>query len=84
MNRMLRYLVALLPIVLTGADVVSFPSGTHTLKGVMFKPEGSGPFPAVVYNHGNGQDFSKPLRLLVPFSPDAAGSFSHHIGADRA
>jgi carboxymethylenebutenolidase len=32
---------------------VTFPSGSLTLKGVLFKPEGAGPFPAVVYNHGS-------------------------------
>ena len=34
-------------------DVVSFPSGTLTLEGVVYKPAGNGPFPAVVYNHGS-------------------------------
>jgi carboxymethylenebutenolidase len=35
------------------ADVVSFPSGKLKLKGVLYKPIGAGPFPAVVYNHGS-------------------------------
>jgi carboxymethylenebutenolidase len=35
------------------SEIVTFPSGTLTLKGVLFKPEGSGRFPAVVYNHGS-------------------------------
>lgn len=34
-------------------EVVSFPSGELTLKGVVYRPEGKGPFPAVVYNHGS-------------------------------
>jgi len=34
-------------------DIVTFPSGDLTLHGVLFKPEGPGPFPAVVYNHGS-------------------------------
>jgi carboxymethylenebutenolidase len=33
--------------------IVTFPSGRLTLNGVLFKPEGAGPFPAVVYNHGS-------------------------------
>ena len=33
--------------------MVSFPSGELTLQGVLYKPEGTGPFPAVVYNHGS-------------------------------
>jgi dipeptidyl aminopeptidase/acylaminoacyl peptidase len=34
-------------------EVVSFRSGEITLQGMLFKPEGKGPFPAVVYNHGS-------------------------------
>jgi dienelactone hydrolase len=35
------------------ADVVSFQSGSLALRGVLYKPEGPGPFPAVLYNHGS-------------------------------
>src|SRR5579864_2181011 len=38
---------------LSGADEVVFPSGAITLHGVVYRPEGKGPFPAVVYNHGS-------------------------------
>ena len=34
-------------------EVVTFPSGELTLHGVLYKPNGTGPFPAVVYNHGS-------------------------------
>ena len=34
-------------------EVVTFPSGELTLHGVLYRPEGVGPFPAVVYNHGS-------------------------------
>jgi carboxymethylenebutenolidase len=34
-------------------DVVSFRSGEITLQGTLYRPEGKGPFPAVVYNHGS-------------------------------
>jgi len=34
-------------------EVVTFPSGTLTLRGVVYKPKGRGPFPAVIYNHGS-------------------------------
>jgi carboxymethylenebutenolidase len=33
-------------------ETVSFPSGALTLYGVLYKPVGAGPFPAVLYNHG--------------------------------
>ena|SRR6516225_10214270 len=35
-------------------EVVSFRSGEITLQGALYKPEGKGPFPAVVYKHGSG------------------------------
>jgi dienelactone hydrolase len=34
-------------------EVVSFPSGDRTLHGVVYRPAGTGPFPAVLYNHGS-------------------------------
>ena len=40
------------------SEVVTFPSGKLTLHGVLYRPDGVGPFPAVVYNHG-----SAPGRL---------------------
>jgi dienelactone hydrolase len=40
-------------LVPSGRDVVTFPSGALTLRGVVYKPKGTGPFPAVVYNHGS-------------------------------
>jgi dienelactone hydrolase len=43
----------LLPSVLALAETVTFPSGEITLHGVLYKPEGNGPFPAVVYNNGS-------------------------------
>jgi carboxymethylenebutenolidase len=32
---------------------VSFPSGNLTLAGLLYKPSGPGPFPAILYNHGS-------------------------------
>ena len=43
----------LLPLVLSASETVTFPSGEITLHGELYKPEGTGPFPAVVYNHGS-------------------------------
>jgi dipeptidyl aminopeptidase/acylaminoacyl peptidase len=34
-------------------EVVSFASGNVALRGVLHKPKGPGPFPAVLYNHGS-------------------------------
>lgn len=34
-------------------NIVEFPSGKLTLHGELFMPEGTGPFPAILYNHGS-------------------------------
>jgi dienelactone hydrolase len=36
-------------------DLVKIPSGSLTIYGILWKPKGDGPFPAVVYNHGSEQ-----------------------------
>src|SRR6267154_2652500 len=48
-----RFVLMLLPSVLVVAETVTFPSGEITLYGVLYKPEGTGPFPAVIYKHGS-------------------------------
>src|SRR6185503_15335013 len=48
-------IVLLAPFALASpaTGVVTFPSGNLTLHGVLYKPVGKGPFPAVLYNHGS-------------------------------
>ena len=50
---LLAFCVLLSSLLLRAADIVSFQSGNLTLYGVLYKPEGAGPFPAVLYNHGS-------------------------------
>ena len=50
---LLAFGVLLSSLLLRAADTVSFQSGNLTLYGVLYKPEGAGPFPAVLYNHGS-------------------------------
>src|SRR5262252_3502673 len=50
---------------------VTFPSGTLTLGGFLWKPAGAGPFPTVVYNHGSEQ---------LPGSKPAIGQFFANRG----
>jgi carboxymethylenebutenolidase len=51
---------------------VAFKSGGLTLAGFLFKPAGSGPFPAVVWNHGSepnpggGPQFDTVAGIFVP------------------
>jgi carboxymethylenebutenolidase len=76
--------LSLFPRVSAGAEVVSFPSGKLTLQGTLYKPEGAGPFPAVVYNHGSapGMLSEQAFEALGPvfvthgwvfFGPDRRG-----------
>jgi carboxymethylenebutenolidase len=60
--------VLLLPPLLPAADIISFPSGNLTLRGVLYKPTGTGPFPAVVYNHGSapGMLSDEAFKALGP------------------
>ena len=37
----------------TDPDIIYFQSQNLTLGGELFKPNGDGPFPAVLYNHGS-------------------------------
>jgi len=54
-----RMLLAIVLTAFAGAacaatpELVSFASGKLELRGFLFKPEGNGPFPAVLYNHGS-------------------------------
>lgn len=63
-------LTSLLPaqLPLAAADAVSFLSGNLTLHGVLYKPDGNGPFPAVIYNHGSapGMLSSEAFDALGP------------------
>ncbi len=38
------------------AKIVEYPSGEYQLPGYLYKPEGDGPFPAVIWNHGSEKE----------------------------
>lgn len=61
-------LLLVAPLLVCAAEVVSFPSGNLTLHAVLYKPEGTGRFPAVVYNHGSapGMLSSEAFEVLGP------------------
>jgi len=57
-------------------QVVDFPSGELHLKGYLWKPSGSGPFPAIIFNHGSGgntaditawMQITEAAEILAPF-----------------
>jgi carboxymethylenebutenolidase len=64
----IRCIIALaaLPLLLPGQEVVTFQSGNLRLRGVLYRPPGSGPFPAMLYNHGSVPDNSAASDALGP------------------
>lgn len=48
--------------------IVSFPSGDLTLRGELFLPQGKGPFPVVLYNHGSAPKMwnSEASAIIAP------------------
>ena len=57
-------------------QTVEIPSGSLRLKGLLWKPQGSGPFPAVVFNHGRSdtpQLHSRKLNLMIEDAAEILG-----------
>jgi carboxymethylenebutenolidase len=54
-------------------QAVTFKAGDHALRGILFKPQGEGPFPAIIWNHGSdkapgaGPEFESVASVFVPF-----------------
>ena len=47
-------------------ELVTFESGGLTLRALLWKPPGPGPFPAVVFNHGSERDHDTHFALIAP------------------
>lgn len=47
-------------------EEVTYPSGPYTLRGLLYKPQGKGPFPAVLWNHGS-EKMPRPQPELAAF-----------------
>jgi carboxymethylenebutenolidase len=57
---------------MAGPDTVVVHNGSITLRALLWRPAGRGPFPAVLFNHGSGP-------TLEPFKPTALGPmFARH------
>jgi len=58
----------LLLLAFPGAKIIAFPSGNITLHGVLYKPSGAGPFPAVLFSHGSapGMYSNEAIEALGP------------------
>lgn len=55
-----------IPIALIETKKVSFPNNTLRLYGVVYKPIGPGPFPAILFNHGSSLETQKASDELGP------------------
>ena len=53
---------------------VTFPHANLTLVGFLFRPDGPGPFPAIIWNHGSEKNpgTSPEFDAFPMFSPDGA------------
>src|SRR4051812_27195364 len=56
------------PVPSVAPEEVTFQSGDLALRGVVYKPAGPGPFPAVLYNHGSapGMLSSQSFEAIGP------------------
>jgi carboxymethylenebutenolidase len=50
------------------SETMTFQNGLITLHGLLYKPEGTGPFPAVLYNHGSapGMLSNEAFEAIAP------------------
>jgi dienelactone hydrolase len=51
---------------ITGPDTISFQSGALTLRGILFRPRGEGPFTTILFNHGSGRDYTREVEAVGP------------------
>jgi carboxymethylenebutenolidase len=63
---------AQMPPAILSKERVTFKSDNLTLVGFLFKPDGAGPFPALIWNHGSeespgtGRQFDAVAAIVVP------------------
>jgi dienelactone hydrolase len=51
-------------------ETVVVHNGTVTLHALLWRPQGRGPFPAILFNHGSGRTCEE-LKRLGPYEPQA-------------
>lgn len=54
------------PAPIRGPDTVSFTSGALTLRGIIYRPVGAGPFPTILFNHGSGKSYTMEVKAVGP------------------
>jgi carboxymethylenebutenolidase len=63
-----------------GPETVLIHSGSATLHAMLWRPQGRGPFPAILLNHGSGRT-PEDLKRLGPYEQNAeilGPVFAHH------
>jgi carboxymethylenebutenolidase len=69
-----------------GPDTVSVQSGKLTLKGLLWRPAGDGPFPTIIFCHGSYSDTDKiydPDQQISSLGPVFAGKGYIYLGLLR-
>jgi dienelactone hydrolase len=54
-------------------DTLVVPSGALSLRALLWRPEGRGPFPAVMFSHGSGSTVARLLAQAAAVGPLFAG-----------
>jgi dienelactone hydrolase len=65
-------------------DTVVIQSGALTLRALLWRPAGSGPFPAIVYNHSDVRGGLSFLRAGSDVDPRRIGCVGHSFGGSLA
>ena len=71
-------------------EVVSFPSDKLLLKGLLLRPQGSEPFPTILFNHGAGRSYDAVMTTLGSFFTERGYAFfmpyrrGHGLSSDQA
>lgn len=60
------------------SKLVTFPSGKLALTGFLYRPTGTGPFPAIVYNHGSEPSPGRKVALAQFFAAHGYVLFVPH------
>src|SRR5450631_3432828 len=70
----------------SGPDTVTIQSGTLTLKGLFWRPTGKGPFPTVIFSHGNygrADTINNPLLQVSLLGSVFAAKGYNYLGLFR-
>jgi carboxymethylenebutenolidase len=63
---------------MNGPRPVSFPSGDLALRGYLWRPDGDGPVPAIVWNHGSERRPAVPHELAEFYASAGYAFFAPH------